>query len=784
MYVACRCPGSIRLITDNTILTGGETLNLLRNLRPPTQQLAMNPSSGLPLGPGSLSPADETFIPWKGSRADFATIELNQDPTYLRWVNDEFLFFVDIPCTRIENNGASSSDSSPIPRRIANDAAHVPIRNIIMDLLEDLMNRTMPDHLVFTNSMDPQSATISGDRLAMLIVPWARKLTALRVEDPAPFRGWGETVRSRLLTAIETIENHIYPRISSLIDHQSPQAAMFYGLLTFLSSLARCMQAVWEDSAPAMALEGESKMYREAVDIFQSKLHENWGAQFRVATCQLGGGLPFLAYSVTCQPTTNRVLTVDTETYKPQHVTTGCTCSFVQPPITEIRALLQNNEILALIFDGEGIVVRSTSAGPYVAISHVWADGLGSVAEAGLPICQVQRISGGARELVQDGAFWLDSLSVPAERDLRRKAIVLMAKTYEQADKVLVVDGGVRSQCSLSSPKEECILRIATSGWMQRIWTLQEGMLARELHFVLSDGIVDCTFFNGFAFRAAIKIIPLLEHRPRDDDARCFKSSTTKPVRCSLNDLIPLLRYRSTSKPEDEPLAISGLLGVDAAKLVNLKTGEERMKALLIEVGTFNRQLGVHGWFCDRLSLPNFTWAPTSLSELLWPGDPLDSRVATCTEEGLFGEYCVIHFTPTLLGINYGVVVVVDSEGGAHDSTSGSRDDAEPRRVFNLILSPYLFRAHQLDFVVCNAIIIKNSIGSQKLRDEGVAAVFLDPPDGHTESYGGNEPLHCRFVACGSASDGYPDIVETTRARNYWAHVRATELQYKGIRLN
>ncbi|KAH9891916.1 hypothetical protein C8Q73DRAFT_94931 [Cubamyces lactineus] len=742
----------------------------------------MNLSSGLPLEPEPLDNKEQMLLPWRGSRTDAATIELTENPTYLRWVDDEFLFFVDIPCTGI---ASAVSPAPPYPstnsRRVAYAAAYAPVRGLTIGVLEDLMNRTIPDHLVLLNTTDSRAVTISGDRLAMLVVPWARRLSNMRDEDPVAFRAWGETARSCLLTAIETIEDHIYPKVDSLIDHISPQAAMFYGLLTFHASLARCIRAIWADNGPALALERESKMYREAVDIFQSKLADSWGEQFRAATCQLGGGFPFLAYTVTCQPTTNKVLTVDTKTYKPQHVTGGCTCAFVRPPIADVRALLKKDKVPALIFDGQRLSVRSTSIGPYVAISHVWADGLGSVTEVGLPICQVRRTTENARELIQDGAFWLDSLCVPSKQDLRKKAIVLMAKTYEEADKVLVVDGGVRSQCSLSSPKEECILRIATSGWMQRIWTLQEGMLARELHFVLSDGIIDCTFFNGFAFSAAVNIVPLFQHRPRDAGTRRFKRTRAELVRCSLNDLIALLRYRSTSKPEDEPLAISGLLGVDAAKLIHLKTGEERMKALLIEVGTFNRQLGVHGWFCDRLSLPNFTWAPTSLSELLWPGDPLDPRVASCTEEGLFGEYCVIRFRPVLLGINYGVVLIVDTSGDG--SASGSHDE-ESRRILNLILSPYLFRVRQLNSVICSAIIIKHSISSQKLRDEGVAAVVLDTPDADPGGHESSTPLRCRFVACGSVSDGYPDIVETTRTRDYWAHVRATELPYRKIRLN
>ncbi len=62
-----------------------------------------------------------------------------------------------------------------------------------------------------------------------------------------------------------------------------------------------------------------------------------------------------------------------------------------------------------------------------------------------------------------------------------------MAETYRNADAVLVIDSGIRS-CSLSAPLEERLLHIISSGWMQRLWTLQEGLLARKLIFEFADG--------------------------------------------------------------------------------------------------------------------------------------------------------------------------------------------------------------------------------------------------------------------------------------------------------
>ncbi|EJF61915.1 hypothetical protein DICSQDRAFT_169495 [Dichomitus squalens LYAD-421 SS1] len=268
------------------------------------------------------------------------------------------------------------------------------------------------------------------------------------------------------------------------------------------------------------------------------------------------------------------------------HVAPGCTCALVKPSIEAVRSSYLEDDVPAVIFDGNGLTVRPASKGPYVAISHVWADGLGSSTEHGLPLCQVARLDALVRKLVPDGAFWHDGLCVPSPKTQRptwQRAISLLARIYAGADKVLVVDGGVRTQCSLAKPVEECLLRIATSGWAQRIWTLQEGVLARELYFEVADGLVDCSHFDGDASFITSCLIPTLRYRRHDGDSKFQRRLSQRP-RCSLNDLIRFMRLRSFTCPEDEPLAIAGLLGIDAAPLAEIRDGQERMKSLLLQV--------------------------------------------------------------------------------------------------------------------------------------------------------------------------------------------------------
>ena len=83
------------------------------------------------------------------------------------------------------------------------------------------------------------------------------------------------------------------------------------------------------------------------------------------------------------------------------------------------------------------------SSVPYVAISHVWGDGLGNLQENAIPECQLKHINHLVRGLKsrkgeEMGYFWLDTLCVPPDsvnqHGLQNQAIALMRKTYADAE--------------------------------------------------------------------------------------------------------------------------------------------------------------------------------------------------------------------------------------------------------------------------------------------------------------------------------------------------------------
>ncbi|KAK7056636.1 hypothetical protein VNI00_002353 [Paramarasmius palmivorus] len=525
----------------------------------------------------------------------------------LRWIGTDFVYFPDIP--------VYSDASSPYP-------SVVRLRTTTHELLESFMGVTIPEQylLQFDSANRP---FLSGEQMARLVVPWARQVCNNGVLATSHVEHFHLSFQ-RIITIVD---EEIFPGRDMAKSPKAEDYIEFIAMGTTLHAIAKCARTCLEDETAIHFLD-KTYMLQDIITLYRNKLEQLWSKDIgKEMERILPAGLSFLAYAAAAEPTINRSKTLDPKDYTPLHVHPECSCEFVR-----LSLLAQSQpRIPAVTFDGRELSVIDASGGAYIAISHIWADGLGSTAEEGLPTCQVARISRLARQLVPNG-------------NAETAAIGLMAETFKQAAAVLVIDEGIRIQCSVSSPKEECLLRIATSGWMQRIWTLQEGMFARELWFEVSDGILSCTHFNGPPYHIAKSLIPLLQHRPRDEDKLEYLSRSLEPPKCTYNDLIDLLKHRKTSKAEDETIAIAGLLRIDAAELACIPSAEERMRLLLIRCQTLPRHVAMYGWGAERLKLPGFHWAPMSISDLIYGTDVLDPFHATADADGLKCLYSVIHF--------------------------------------------------------------------------------------------------------------------------------------------
>ena len=119
-------------------------------------------------------------------------------------------------------------------------------------------------------------------------------------------------------------------------------------------------------------------------------------------------------------------------------------------------------------------------------MTDVWSGGLGNPHSNALPRCQLLKIQSIATSICEDLngniPVWMDTLTVPHTKAERTIAINRMRETYQNTDRVLTfvqdfedVDKGMKPL--------EFFVRLACCSWMRRLWTLQEGVLAKKLYF-------------------------------------------------------------------------------------------------------------------------------------------------------------------------------------------------------------------------------------------------------------------------------------------------------------
>jgi len=198
---------------------------------------------------------------------------------------------------------------------------------------------------------------------------------------------------------------------------------------------------------------------------------------------------------------------LDLKTYKTAHAL-DCQdnqCRIIQAPVQDICNVLNAGgiplvnivmtddsinptlQVQAFMLDNEQQVPK------YVAISHVWSDGMGNPGQNALMACQLRRIQQSVNRLYPAGSsttknwlFWMDTLCVPLQSEMRVLAITRMAKTFLHSEKVLVLDNWLSRNRSDMAPRD-LLVKITHSDWNKRLWTFQEAILAKECHFHFDD---------------------------------------------------------------------------------------------------------------------------------------------------------------------------------------------------------------------------------------------------------------------------------------------------------
>ncbi len=288
-----------------------------------------------------------------------------------------------------------------------------------------------------------------------------------------------------------------------------------------------------------------------------------------------------------CTQTQCVALQIDEKTYKARHTSRGCTCAMEVVGQSELRTLVEQGSIPTMSFsNNSGLRMQDLNTqlgkphGPYVAISHIWADGLGNPKKNAMPRCQLvllqERVNAvcTSNEAVKslqgmkspNVPFWIDTLCVPAQEcEEKRLAIASMALIYKEAEIVLVIDKELESIGSDSTVLEISV-RIAMSSWWTRLWTLQEGAFAKELQFQLRGGAVSrqsllrrdhrsdvdaCTHYWSVSKAISEEALGMIS-----DISRLIKSIDTDQGRY----LLQSLNWRFASYPADETICLSILL--------------------------------------------------------------------------------------------------------------------------------------------------------------------------------------------------------------------------------
>ena len=337
----------------------------------------------------------------------------------------------------------------------------------------------------------------------------------------------------------------------------------------------------------------------------------------------------------------------DLTTYQTKHAG-DCNCKQFSIDTKRLTEILESGSLpLLRIQEGHTLnelsveLVPSEATSCYIALSHVWSDGLGNPHENALPRCQLYSLHHIINkyyaklkpQAVEGVLLWCDTLCCPVEPGRAKNiALTKMKKTYVEALRVLVLDASLRMYDFKTMDAEEACIRVLNSGWTRRLWTLQEGALAARndrLSFLFRDEAINIRHLLGMMYKASqssigrkgLAVHIIIEIAKFNNE----HSAIGRDQGGDLGSVEAGLRYRSVSVPSDEPLVIANLLDLDVAYILNgpcplagcanVGCDHSRVHRMWLLMPTTSR--GIHSHVLlrvgPRLSERGFRWAPSTL---------------------------------------------------------------------------------------------------------------------------------------------------------------------------
>jgi hypothetical protein len=329
------------------------------------------------------------------------------------------------------------------------------------------------------------------------------------------------------------------------------------------------------------------------------------------------------------------------DSYKTRHATSDCQCESHFSGINDIRKILEESEEIPLIQESPAqklsisptfqiIPSIPSISGDFIAISHVWAEGLGNPHANELPACSLKWISTLVDSLSKESEdlrvpFWIDTLCVPVSpHNLWLRAMNRLRKSYQDAAVVLVLDSYLYTQDSSKLSALEIWARVLCCSWSRRLWTFQEGRLSQTLLYQFADRAIPLeTVFTSLqtslssssmkteltiAYRINNVLRSLAERMP-DSEWKHNMLDGFRP-RPDVRDMRESLQARSVSVIYDEALCLFCNMGFDMELITDLAE-EERMPAFWKHV----KEIPIGLIFSTarlKLTRPGLRWAPAS----------------------------------------------------------------------------------------------------------------------------------------------------------------------------
>ena len=253
---------------------------------------------------------------------------------------------------------------------------------------------------------------------------------------------------------------------------------------------------------------------------------------------------------------------------------------------------------------------------PYMAVSHVWADGTGA---GNWPLGEVNRclydfFCGIARSFQCEGCWW-DAVSIPRNVKARSKALTVMHNNYADARITLVHDLYLRKWDWVDAPT--ACFAIAMSPWYSRGWTALELAKSHKVKIMFNSRDAPGYVIKDLDIDILEQVPEISPHFPMAKAISRLRNATFD----NLSDLLSTLVPRDTSRPRDVPI-ISGLLaGVDVSGGLSQ---QEVYQRILRKFGKVAQGHLFHN--SATMAALGFSWCPTNITDM-----PLATMEAAAT---------------------------------------------------------------------------------------------------------------------------------------------------------